>query len=323
MTRIIPVASGKGGTGKSIFALNLAIALSLRRKTVVLIDLDLGGSNLHTLFGIDSRKPGIGDLVFKNEPNINSLISETDIERLFFIKGDSNYPATAHLGYAVKEKIRKEITRLIADYVILDLGAGSFSAIVDFFLTSTHGVLVVTPEVTSILNAYSFLKTALYRLLSRSFARQSEERKIIYSFVKNPDAKSKGAFSGLVRLLGEKNPASGAIARSALSGMKTGLVINMTGEMKDLEVGRKLAGICAKNLEVSLDFFGILPRSAEVAQSILLRKPVLLLVPVCRFSESVDFIAKKIIAGGQGAFPDLFSDDDEMAEDPIEKLSGM
>ncbi len=322
MTRIIPIASGKGGTGKSIFALNLAIALSLRRKTVVLADLDLGGSNLHTLFGVESNKPGIGDLVFRNETTINALISETDIKRLFFIKGDSRYPATAHLGYQTKEKILREIKKIIADYVILDLGAGSFCSIVDFFLASANGMLVITPEITSVLNAYSFLKTALYRLLTRSFPPKSAERDVIYGYMKNLSSKPKSSFSELADMIGNANKASGDLARSAIAGMKPGLVINMTEEMKDLDVGKKLAEICRSNLGVTLDFFGILPKSKDVQLSIQARKPAFLLDPVCRFSESVDYIAKKLIADGQGAFPSLYTDDDETALDLIDRLSG-
>ena len=45
---IIPIASGKGGVGKSFLAANLAIALAKLGKQVIVADLDFGGSNLHT-----------------------------------------------------------------------------------------------------------------------------------------------------------------------------------------------------------------------------------------------------------------------------------
>ena len=58
---IIPIASGKGGVGKSFLAANLSIALAGLGKKVIAADLDFGGSNLHSCFGIDNTDPGIGD----------------------------------------------------------------------------------------------------------------------------------------------------------------------------------------------------------------------------------------------------------------------
>ena len=58
--QIIPVASGKGGVGKSLLSANLAIALGQSGKKVILADLDLGASNLHLVLGVQSPKQGLG-----------------------------------------------------------------------------------------------------------------------------------------------------------------------------------------------------------------------------------------------------------------------
>ena len=58
---IIPIASGKGGVGKSVITANLAVNLAERGYKVIAADLDLGGSNLHTCLGLDNNNPGIGD----------------------------------------------------------------------------------------------------------------------------------------------------------------------------------------------------------------------------------------------------------------------
>ncbi|NBQ39078.1 MAG: MinD/ParA family protein, partial [Alphaproteobacteria bacterium] len=64
--QIIPIASGKGGVGKSLVAANLAIALAQAGKNVVLADLDLGGSNLHLILGLRGIPVGIGTWI--NDP---------------------------------------------------------------------------------------------------------------------------------------------------------------------------------------------------------------------------------------------------------------
>jgi MinD-like ATPase involved in chromosome partitioning or flagellar assembly len=182
MTTIIPVASGKGGVGKTVFTANIGVSLARAGKTVILADLDLGGSNLHTALGEKNDKSGIGNYIYKQERSLESLLVETREPRLYFIPGDSLLPGTANLPYFRKAKILKELAGLVADYVILDLGSGSSYNTIDFFLTSASGILVVTPETTSILNAYSFVKAALFRMIYRSFPARSDERALVYRF---------------------------------------------------------------------------------------------------------------------------------------------
>ena len=73
MVRLLPIASGKGGVGKSVISANLGLALSRADRsghpgrTVVLVDLDLGASNLHTFLGMKNKHAGIGALVWKKE----------------------------------------------------------------------------------------------------------------------------------------------------------------------------------------------------------------------------------------------------------------
>jgi flagellar biosynthesis protein FlhG len=71
--QIIPIASGKGGVGKSILATNLSCALAQAGKKVVCADLDLGGSNLHVMFGLQGIKSGIGTFVKGFRDSIEEL----------------------------------------------------------------------------------------------------------------------------------------------------------------------------------------------------------------------------------------------------------
>ncbi|MCK7483987.1 MAG: P-loop NTPase [Candidatus Moduliflexus flocculans] len=67
MVTLIPIASGKGGVGKTVLAANLGVCLAALGRTVVLADLDLGGANLHTCLGVKNRNPGIGALAWRQE----------------------------------------------------------------------------------------------------------------------------------------------------------------------------------------------------------------------------------------------------------------
>lgn len=71
---IFPIASGKGGVGKSLIATNLAIALAQAGKEVVLVDLDLGGSNLHLMLGIPAPAASVASSPRRASPSRTSYV---------------------------------------------------------------------------------------------------------------------------------------------------------------------------------------------------------------------------------------------------------
>lgn len=321
MVTLLPVASGKGGVGKSILSSNLGIALARAGKTVVLVDLDLGGANLHTCLGIRNNKAGIGNLIYKQESNLESLLIETEERRLHFIPGDSLLPGTANLPYFQKVKLLRGLRNLVADYVILDLGSGSSYNTVDFFLTASDGIMVVIPETTAILNAYSFLKTALFRLFYRSFPRKSREREFVSEFVARRLEGGSDSFQTLVQGLGEINPEAAEIAQSHLQAFKPRIVMNMGRSEGDIQVGSKLKGIVAKNLNVETQYIGYLPTNTLVPEAIIRRTPVVASHPHCDFSQAVHRLAERIIQARIPGLWKLFEADDELAELKEEALT--
>jgi hypothetical protein len=137
---IVPIASGKGGVGKSLVAANIAIALAQQGKRVVLVDLDLGGSNLHLILGIRGSSPSLGSFLGDKKQKFESIIQETDIRNLRFIPGDAEIPGLANINSSQKKSLIRRLSRLDnTDYVILDLGAGTSQNILDFYLMSGQG----------------------------------------------------------------------------------------------------------------------------------------------------------------------------------------
>ena len=122
---IIPVASGKGGVGKSFISANLAIALAELGHKVIAVDLDFGGANLHSFLGLSNRNPGIGDFLQARIAELDELLVPSDIPNLQFLSGDGKTPFMANIAYAQKIKLISRLKKLPADYILLDLGAGS------------------------------------------------------------------------------------------------------------------------------------------------------------------------------------------------------
>ena len=311
MTAVIPIASGKGGVGKTIFTANLGITLAQAGKTVILADFDLGAANLHTILGIRNRQAGIGQVIAKKADRIENLVFETDIPRLHFLAGDGLLPGTANLPFFTKQKIIRDLHSLVADYVLLDLGAGTAYNTIDFFLTGSFGLIVCTPETTAILNAYSFIKTAIYRLLFRSFPRTSEERTIIHSYMMN---RIEGSKDSLLELANQMpSPESAEIIRAQLQNFCPRVILNNGKSANELPLGKKLRDIVRKNLAVEMEYIGFLPHDPLVERSPLERAPTAIKHPQSAFIRALQGTAAALqkIHPEQPGIP-LFDDDSDL-----------
>ncbi len=295
MVNLLPIASGKGGVGKSSFSVNLAVALARKGKSVVLADLDFGGANLHTLLGLKNNHIGLGNYIYKQTEDFNSLLQDTQIPNLKFIAGDCLFPGTANMELSAKRRIIKSLNELEADYVIMDLGAGTTYNTLDFFLLTYNSIMVTTPELTSVLNAYSFLKAAAFRFLMRQFKAKSEERLFINNFLKNSSTGTEASFSTLINQIKENYPESGAKILEELEKYRPQIIINMGQVSSDLEMAKKFRKLVFDKLNIKMDFVGFLPRDERVGYSVALRSPLLLTSPTCKFAESVNTSAEKII----------------------------
>jgi flagellar biosynthesis protein FlhG len=313
MARLLPIASGKGGVGKSVIAANLGLALSRAEgagRTVVLVDLDLGASNLHTFLGVRNRNPGLGALVWKREKTLTDLLVETGFERLWLVPGDGLLPGTANLEWSVKKRILKALESLPADFVVLDLAAGSSYNVVDFFLASGEGLVVVRPEITSILNAYGMLKTVAFRVLSRSFPERSPGRAAVNEFAATKGEGGGQSFLDFARELASRFP-EGQAAVDRLTSLRPRAVMNMGRGAGDADIGNRLRDIAAKNLGLRVDFVGYLPDDPAVPASVAARRPILDIDSGCPFCRGLAAMAAKIASGADFAPLELHEGGDE------------
>ena len=165
--KILAVGGGKGGAGKSVFSTIMAFWLARIGHRTVLMDVDLGGANLHTLLGIKSPDRTLNDFITRKFGELEDICIDTSEKNLRLISGASDVLSLANPHFSQKIKLMTHLSRLDADYVVLDLGAGTSFNVLDFFLIAHKKLVVLTPEPTSIQNAYIFVRNAVYRKLSR------------------------------------------------------------------------------------------------------------------------------------------------------------
>ncbi len=305
MTKIIPVASGKGGVGKSTLVANLGVKLTEMGKTVLLVDLDLGGSNLHTFLGIKNNHEGLSSYIFHGNKDLESLIVETAFPHLFFIPGDGLIPGTANLPFFVKKRLLSDLQKLVADVVILDLGAGTSHNVVDFFLLSNLGLVVTVPETIAVLNAYGFIKTALYRLLYLSFPYKSKEREIVDHFSQQKLEGSGHNILDLVDTLYTLSRESGRKAQDVLKVFHPGVVINMGRTKADGMLAGKLQDILKKNIFLEPSYLGFLPWEGASRDAVNQRIPLSKLLPGSPFTQGLETLGKSIIAAVDPVGPEI------------------
>ncbi|MCJ1909750.1 MinD/ParA family protein [Planococcus ruber] len=156
-TRVIAVTSGKGGVGKSNFALNFALSLVQQNKKVLIFDVDLGFANIDVLLG-RSPQESIATMIEK-DLSIWDIIEEGP-NGLQFISGGTGFDEMFRLDEAKMTKFFDELSQIQGhvDYIILDTGAGLSYENLRFILAADDVILVTTPEPTSITDAYSVVK---------------------------------------------------------------------------------------------------------------------------------------------------------------------
>lgn len=155
--QVISIASGKGGTGKTVVTTNLAVLLARMGLKVILFDADLGLANAHLLLGVSpehdiakviSGEMKLGDVIVEGEAGVK------------LIPGGSGFSEFSDLddGQIRRLMDQLKIHEDASDIMLVDLSAG-ISPQVMRFLNASHDVIIVTtPDVTAMLDAYATIK---------------------------------------------------------------------------------------------------------------------------------------------------------------------
>jgi flagellar biosynthesis protein FlhG len=255
MAHVWPIGGGKGGSGKSFITSSLGrLSAELGKKTLI-IDLDLGAANLHTLVGVPEPKKGFSDFIRKKIPLLQDTIVETPSENLYLISGAHDNFDVANLPYDQKLKTLRAIAKLDFDQILLDLGAGTSFNTIDFFLISQNGIFITTPEPTSVENVYRLIRSIYFRRIRYCFNitdfREIEveaDRQFGEGSYNKPDC--------LMKVIARMNPEKYMQLKNEFSAFRFKLIINQVRKHDNISLGLQMSRMVEKHLGLNMEFWG-------------------------------------------------------------------
>ncbi|MCF7913648.1 MAG: MinD/ParA family protein [Spirochaetaceae bacterium] len=155
-TRIIAIASGKGGVGKTNISINLAMAYAQLGKKVIVMDADLGLANVNVILGI-IPKYNLYHLIRKQK-RMSEILMDTEYG-IQIVAGASGFSKIANLTDEERGHFIEELSALSnADIIIIDTSAGVSNNVLGFIAAADDAIIVTTPEPTAITDAYGIIK---------------------------------------------------------------------------------------------------------------------------------------------------------------------
>lgn len=289
------IGGGKGGIGKSLVTLGLGISLARLGKRVILIDGDLGGANLHTLMGVRYPHVNLEHFLTKKVARLEDTIIETSIEGIGLICGADDLLGAANPTYSQKIRLLQQIEELPAQYVLLDLGAGTSFNTLDFFNFSGGKIVLFTSQATSLQNAYGFIKSALYRKLSREFAKDDEMLQLLFQGSEAGIENSINSIQELLNYVKDSYPEKHARLTQALWDFHLFLVVNMVQSNANMKSPEIIQSVCRDFLNIHSDIMGHVPFDSGVETALSQMVPFPLNQKKSKAKMGLDQIALRLV----------------------------
>jgi len=257
LAKVIAVASGKGGVGKTNFSVNLAVVLARQSLRVILVDADLGTANADVLCGL---MPGarLNHLVTPLPIHDGARREASDILMdapggFRLLPGSAGVARMADLSAGEQRRLLEVIGELErdADVLIVDTAAGIGRSVTSLVEAADMGIVITTPEPTAIADAYALIKCLVLSEYGHWNAEQASRLR---------------------------------------------LVINQADSSEEaVAVHARLNAVCERFLGVRTESVGGIAQDLRVAQSVRARRPFVLNAPECAAARHMEAVGHRII----------------------------
>ena len=283
--RLVAFASGRGGTGRSLLAANVAVYLAQAAKKVVALDADPAGGPLHQLLGAPRPPRGFGEFLRGKIGGLNELIVDTPIAGVGLIGGEGSTFGASRPKQTAKATLAA-IAALDADYVIVDLGPADSTLTIDLWLAADIPVLVTLPDPASIESLYRFAKSA--------FVRRLRSLRGLDRLVGNPIGPPPAALD-LYRAAREGGGPAERLEQEIRRYRPT-FVVNQTRTMPDLKLGNWIATAARRRLGHAFDYLGHVESDETVWLAARRRRSLVAEYPEGKASKNIERLGRRLLS---------------------------
>jgi len=289
------VGGGKGGTGKSFVISCIGSNLASKGKRVVLIDADFGGANLHTFLGINKPEKTLTDFFEKGVP-LSELIVDSGTPNMGLVIGNLHSLTSDSIKYTKKLKLLRQINSLDADYILIDLGGGTHSNIIDTFLLAHKMIVMTVPELIAIENMYHFIKNALFRKLTNSLSDHCLKKTFLDTWKHRNSYCIRNIKELIDYLMGQSSPIRDILFRE-VSSFKIHLILNQIRNSQEIRIGNSMKSVCMKYLGFHTKYVGYIEYDDCVSRCINRGQVFMRTYPLSRSAMEINKLTENILKG--------------------------
>ena len=283
--KLIAFASGRGGTGRSLLAANVAVYLAQAGKKVVALDADPAGGPLHQLLGANRPARGFGELMRGKVTGLSELIADTPIAGVGLIAGDGSAFGAARPRLTAKVTLAA-IAALDVDYVVLDLGPPDSTLTLDLWLAADTSILVTIPDPASIEATYRFAKSA--------FIRRLRTTRGVDRLVPNPAGPPPGALDVYRSVKETGGPADRLVHE--IRRFRPTFIMNQTRTLPDQKLGGFMATAARRRLGHSLEYLGHVESDETVWLAARRRRSLIAEYPDGKASKNIERLGRRLLS---------------------------
>ena len=297
---VFAIGGGKGGVGKTSLAASIGISLAALGYEVVIVDADLGGANLHTCMGILEPEYTFYDFYTLRRDSLKDILLNTSIENLKLISGACGTLGLANPRYSQKLRFIAELKSINADFILLDLGAGSSFNVIDFFIAADIGIAVTTPEPMAIQETFNFIKISLFRKILRKFSRTPQVYDVIEQFAQSERGRLHFSMEQVIAEVKKINTIAANDLEGVLDSFNPKLILNMVHSAGETKEGAALKTAVEELLSVNLDYLGYIDYDDSVRMAVKELKPFIISNPGSKASRSLAQLVSAGLLGNKG-----------------------
>jgi flagellar biosynthesis protein FlhG len=288
--RVVAIAGGKGGVGKSLVAANVGIFLATLGKKVILVDAAFGAPNLHIFAGVPRPARTLSEALAAGGPSLAELAVATHVPGVRLVGGVYDPAWIANPGPAEVSVLAEQLRTLPADWVVVDLAPGTGASTLELFLEADVGLMVAVPDPTSIELMHRFVRAAFqHRLQKLGLAHLGTS--VSGTF----EGGMPGALDVYLAAVAAQAGEVEAL-REAILGFSPHLVINSARSKSDMELGRAVASAARRRLGTPIRYLGHLEYDEAVWASTRRRRPLLIEHPETRIAKCFERVARGLMA---------------------------